>query len=138
MRVDNRQRISYFSCISKRFHIKQAGVLRVVTSSSINCSVLEIRSVQSQHRSFKFLLTHREISQSSARQDPAGCSPTTAPYGDGHREAKGTGSFKTTAAATERSSACSCTPTAWKNKPKIPTQTTSPGQAGVLRQLSVT
>lgn len=59
MRVDNRQIISYFSYISKGFYIKRAAALQVVISSSINCSVLAIHSVQTQHWAFKFLLTQR-------------------------------------------------------------------------------
>lgn len=95
MRAGNRQIISSFSYISKGFHIKRAGALQVVISSSINCSVPPIHSVQTQNQAFKFLLRQREISQSSAWQEtPAHCSPTTAPYCFRHREAKGTGNWR--------------------------------------------
>jgi len=95
MRVDNRQIMPYFSCVSKGFHTKQAGALQVAISSSINCSVLAIHSAQPQHQAFKFLLIHREISLSSAWQEtPADCSPTITPYCYAHREAKGTGSSR--------------------------------------------
>lgn len=85
IRVDNRQIISYFSYISNGFYIKRAGALQVVISSSINCSVLAIHSVQTQNRAFKFLLTQRWQETSADR------SPTTVLYYYGHQEAEGTG-----------------------------------------------
>ena len=125
MRADYRQIISYFSYISKGFRSKQAGALQVVVSSSINCSILAIHSVQTQHQAFKFLLTQRGCSVQCLAGDSCRLLSNhrsvllRTPGGKGNRK------LKTMTGATERFSPGNCTPTTWKNKPKKSTQTTS-------------